>query len=311
MSEAKTTEIVDNATILRDVTASRSLQRPKLGIGLSLLAMGCFAGIDAATKWLAPNYAVAQILWFRYAVFTLFALVMTRSIGTRAAMRSVRPWLQAGRGLLLVVESGVFVVAVHNLPLAQVHAIAAASPLIVTVLSAPVLGESIGVRHWLAVTAGFAGVCLIVRPGFHHLEWPVLVPLAGAGLWAGYQILVRYCSRFDSSETTLLWSAAMGLAAMSLVGPMQWRAPDAVGWTLLLLISLLGSLGHYMLIKALQFAEARVLQPFSYTLLVWATALGVVVFGSVPDLWTIAGAAIVVGSGLYAWRQEGWRSDHP
>jgi drug/metabolite transporter (DMT)-like permease len=278
--------------------------RTGLGIGLSVLAMCCFASMDAVTKWLASDYSVAQILWLRYAVFTGFALLMMRSTGIRAGARSARPWLQAGRALLLVVENGVFVLAVRYLPLAQVHAIASVSPLVVIALSAPLLGERVGVRRWLAVSAGFGGVLLVIRPGFQTIEWPVLIPLVGAIMWACYQILVRLCSRFDRSETTLFWSAAIGVAAMSAVGPFQWRSPDAGDWALLLLLSVLGSLGHYTLIKALQFAEAGAVQPFSYTLLVWAATLGYLVFGNVPDRWTIAGAAVIVASGLYSLRLE-------
>ena len=266
--------------------------------------MFSFASMDAISKILAPDYAIAQILWLRYVVFVGFALLMMRRRGIRAMARSARPWLQAGRALLLIVENGVFILAVRYLPLADVHALAAVSPLIVIVLSGPMLGERVGLRRWLAVSAGFAGVLIVVRPGFQSLEWPVLVPLAGALMWGLYQILVRLCGRSDRPETTLFWSAAVGLIGASLIGPFQWKTPDVHAWELLLVLALFGSFGHYVLIKALDFAEAGAVQPFSYTLLLWAATLGYLVFGNVPDRWTIAGAALIVASGLYSWYWE-------
>jgi drug/metabolite transporter (DMT)-like permease len=154
------------------------------------------------------------------------------------------------------------------------------------------------------VGAGFAGVLLVIRPGFQTIHWPLLVPLAGAILWGLYQILVRLCGRRDRSETTLLWSALVGLAATSAAGPLQWRQPDAFHWALLVLLAAFGSFGQYALIKSLQFAEAGAVQPFAYTLLLFAATLGFLVFGNVPDRWTLAGAAVVVGSGLYSWYWE-------
>jgi drug/metabolite transporter (DMT)-like permease len=289
-------------------TPARSADRSGLGIALAVLAMLLFAAMDALSKLLAQGYAITQILWVRYVVFTGFALLLMRASGIRRTARSQRPLLQAARGLLLVIENGVFVLAFKHLPLADVHAIAAASPLIVIALSVPMLGEQVGWRRWLAVLAGFAGVLLIVRPGFAELSAPMLIAVAGAVMWGLYQVLVRLCARHDGSETTLFWSAAAGLVATSLIGPFEWRAPDAQGWTLLLALAAFGSLGHYALIKALSFAEAGAIQPFSYTLLLFAAFLGFLVFGDVPDRWTIAGAAVVIASGLYAWWREGVRA---
>ncbi len=128
--------------------------------------------------------------------------------------------------------------------------------------------------------------------------------MVGAVLWGGYQILIRLCSRTDTPETTLVWSAFVAFGATTLVGPLQWRWPDATGWALLVAIALLGALAHYALIKALDYAEAGAVQPYSYTLLVFVTILGIIVFGDIPDHWTLAGAAVIVASGLYTWHHE-------
>ena len=274
------------------------------GALLTALSMFLFAVMDAMSKWLVRDYPVAEALWVRYVVFAVFALLMARSKGIATMARTTRPWLQTVRSLLSLVEAAVFVLAFRYLPLADAHAVAAASPLMVVALSAPLLGERIGPGRWLSVVAAFAGVLLIIRPGFATVSWPLLIPLLGAFLWALYQIMVRFLARDDRPETALLWSAFVGLAAVSLVAPWEFRAPDARGWALLGAVGVLGSLAHYALIKALDHAEASAVQPYGYTLLVWAALLGWLVFGDLPGPWTILGACVVAGSGLCAWVQD-------
>lgn len=152
--------------------------------------------------------------------------------------------------------------------------------------------------------SGLAGVLLIIRPGLRDLDWPVLLPLVGALLWATYQILTRLAARSDSPHTSLIWSALVALVATTFVGPIDWQWPTALAWVLMVVIALIGAVAHYALIKALDYAEAGAVQPYSYTLLVWAAVLGIAVFGDVPDGWTILGAAIVVASGLYTWHHD-------
>lgn len=274
------------------------------GAIFTMLAMLGFASMDTITKWMVADYPIGQMMWVRYAIFCLFAWFVVRRRGLRAAVRSNRPWLQFGRALLAVVESAVFVLAFRYLPLADTHAVAATSPLIVIALGVLFLGEKAGPARWAAVAAGFVGVMLIVRPGFRDLDGALLLPVAGAILWGAYQILIRLCSRTDTPETTLVWSAFVAFGATTLIGPLQWRWPDATGWALLIAIASLGALAHYALIKALDYAEAGSVQPYSYTLLVFVTILGVIVFGDIPDHWTLAGAAVIVASGLYTWHHE-------
>jgi drug/metabolite transporter (DMT)-like permease len=283
-------------------------QRPGLAVVLMLLAMFAFAAMDGVSKALAQHLSIPQILWVRYIFYTAFVAIMLRKPGLKATLRSRQPWLQLGRALLIIIENGVFVLAFTMMPLADMHAIAAASPLIVVALSVPLLGETVGVRRWLAVLAGFVGVLIIVRPGFQALDWRLGVAATGTILWAVYQILVRMCARTDSSDTTWAWTAVVGLAATSTVGPFIWIWPDLHGWLLLLAIAALGTLSHLALIKALGYAEAGALQPYGYTLLVWAAVIGFVMFGDVPDAWTIAGASVVIMSGLYAWQREYFRN---
>lgn len=275
-----------------------------LGALLTMLAMLCFAGMDAMSKWLVADYSVGQMMWIRYILLTLFAWFVVRRQGLRAAFHTTRPVLQIVRSLIAVVEGAMFVLAFRYLPLADTHAVAATSPLIVIALGVLFLGERAGPSRWLAVAAGFVGVLLIVRPGFRSLEWPLLLPLVGAIMWAGYQILTRLASLSDSPGTSLLWSAVVALIGTSFVGPVYWQWPTALAWTLMIVISLVGAIAHYALIKALDYAEAGAVQPYAYTLLVWVTILGFMLFGDMPDGWTILGAAIVVVSGLYTWHHD-------
>lgn len=277
-----------------------------LGIVLILLANLGFAGMDAVSKTLTMEYSVAQILWVRFAFFAGFATILAwrRGGGIVGQFRTTRPVFQTARALLLVAEIGCFILAFRYMQLAETHSIGAIFPLVITALSAIWLGERVGVRRWTAVAIGFTGMLVILRPGLSVFDPVALLPLAGATMFAVYQVMTKVIARTDSMETTLLYTGWVGFAAMTFFGPFDWEWPDARGWGLLMLAGLLGSIGHATVIKALEIAPASVLQPFNYTLLVWATAIGFVVFGDLPDLWTVAGAGIIVASGLYVWWRE-------
>ncbi|MFX4221395.1 MAG: DMT family transporter [Thalassobaculum sp.] len=282
------------------------------GILLILLANLGFAGMDAVSKTLTMDYSVAQILWVRFGFFAAFATVLAWRSGRKAGdgggllnrFRTTRPLFQIARALLLVAEIGCFILAFRYMQLAETHAIGAVFPLVITALSALWLGERVGLRRWTAVAIGFLGMLVILRPGLAVFDVVALLPFAGAVMFAVYQVMTKVLSRTNSSETILLYTGWVGFAAMSLFGPFDWQWPDARGWGLLVLAGLLGAIGHATVIKALEVTPASVLQPFNYTLLVWATGIGFVVFGDLPDLWTVAGATIIVSSGLYVWWRE-------
>jgi drug/metabolite transporter (DMT)-like permease len=276
------------------------------GILLILLANLGFAGMDAVSKTLTMEYSVAQILWIRFAFFAGFATVLAvrRGGSVIAQFKTTRPVFQTARALLLVAEIGCFILAFRYMQLAETHSIGAVFPLVITALSALWLGEQVGVRRWTAVAIGFLGMLVILRPGLAVFDPIALLPLAGATMFAVYQVMTKVIARTDNMVTILLYTGWIGFLAMSFFGPFHWVWPDAKGWGLLLLAGLLGSIGHATVIKALEIAPASVLQPFNYTLLVWATGIGFVVFGDLPDLWTVVGAAIIVASGLYVWWRE-------
>lgn len=274
------------------------------GITVMVIGLFLFAWLDVVNKLLGPLMPVTQILWVRFLAFVPIACLMAWRPGQGVAWRTPQPWLQAVRGLLLVAEMGLFVWAFRIMHLADVQAIAAVTPLMVIALSVPMLGETVGWRRWSAVAVGFVGVLLIVRPGFQIIGLGTLIVLAGAALFALYQILLRMVGRTDGAGTTAVWSAMMGAIATSFVAPFDWVWPTLEGWWLLAAAAILGALGHTIYSKAFVLAPAAVLQPFNYLMLVFAVILGWLIFDHLPDMWTFMGAGLIVASGLYAFHRE-------
>jgi drug/metabolite transporter (DMT)-like permease len=273
------------------------------GIACALCAWLLFACMDAGSKLLAEHYSIIQILWVRF----LSLLAVSGWLAGRhgyTGLTTRRFGLQSLRSLMLMVEIGLFIWTITVLPLAEAHAILAISPLLVTALSVPLLGEKVGIRRWTAVGIASFGMLIILRPGLGAMQPMALVALLCACMWSLYQVLTRIVSRTEPPLTTLFYTALIGALALSALGPFYWRPPDAEGWALFALVAMLGAGGHYLLIKALQLAPASLLQPFAYTVLVWATLVGFLAFGNLPDLPTVLGALIIVASGLYTFARE-------
>ncbi|HSA81768.1 MAG TPA: DMT family transporter [Geminicoccaceae bacterium] len=281
------------------------------GIACVLVAWLLFACMDAGSKQLAEDYSIVQILWLRFLSLAVIAAWLVRRQGGIIAFRTRHFWLQGARSLLLVVEIGLFILTISVLPLANAHAILAVTPLLVTALSVPLLGERVGIRRWSAIGIAFIGMLIILRPGFGMMHPMALVALLCAAMFALYQILTRIVSRADPPLTTLFYTALVGAAGLTVVGPFHWATPDAAGWALFGLVAALGASGHYLLIKALQLAPASTLQPYSYTILIWATLVGFLLFGNLPDLATVAGALIIAASGIYTFARERRRRAPP
>ena len=276
-----------------------------LGISLIISAMFVFATQDAITKTLAASYSVPQILMIRFTVYLLFALAYSsRKKPLRHCLKSNAPFLQICRSLLIIAEIGFFIMSIRYLTLAEIHALVATFPLMVTAIAAVFLREPVGVRRWTAVCIGFIGVLVILRPGTEALKPAALLGLFTAFLFAAYNVMTRCVARYDDSETSTVYMAVIGFVIMAVAGPFYWTSPDATGWGLLLALSVTATAGHFLLIKALEAAPAATLQPFNYTLLVFAVFYGWAVFDNLPDFWTLAGAAIVVSSGLYVIYRE-------
>jgi drug/metabolite transporter (DMT)-like permease len=273
------------------------------GIVLMLATVTMFSFMDATAKHLSRDLPVLQIVWARYVLFLVIALAPAARGGLIDLVRTRRPALQLFRSAFLVGSTLCALTAYSHMPLADANAIGSMAPLIVTMLSALILAEPVGVRRWSAVAAGFLGALVIVRPGLSVFHGYAILPLGAAMLYASYQIATRVLSTVDPPATTLFWSGTVGALALSLAVPFVWVPPTPNQWGLMLLVGVLGSAAHLCIINALTAAPASVLQPFAYVQLPIMVALGYAVFGDFPDAWTILGALIIVGSGLYAWHR--------
>jgi drug/metabolite transporter (DMT)-like permease len=283
-------------------------QTSSRAILLMLAAVFLFAIMNATAKYLTQFYPVMEVVWARFVFYLLFALLLSGRRGIWTVFHTRRPVLQILRGGLMIVATIFFIGALSFMQLAEVEAISFAAPLFVTALSVPLLKERVGIRRWAAVVVGFVGVLVIIRPGLGVVHWAAFFPLITAACYALLQILTRILSRTDSSVSTLVYSGAVGSVIMSLVVPFFWVPPTAWGWGLMVLTGALGTGGHFLLIKAIEAAPASMLQPFSYTQLIWASVIGFVVFAELPDLWTFVGAGIIMASGLYILYRERVRS---
>lgn len=273
----------------------------RLGIGLMVAATAVFAVQDGISRHLAGEYNVLMVVMIRYWFFAAFvmALASAKAGGLRAAARTEQPVLQAARGLLLAAEICVMVAAFTLLGLVESHAVFAVYPLLVAALSGPVLGERVGWRRWAAIAVGFAGVLVILRPGAGVLDAAALVPLLSAAMFALYGLLTRLAARRDRTETSFFWTGTVGAVAMTAVGAWAWEPMTAPDWGWMATLCVTGAGGHWLLIRAYEAAEAGAVQPFAYLQLVFASAVGVWVFGEALEAPVVVGAAIVCAAGVF------------
>jgi drug/metabolite transporter (DMT)-like permease len=285
--------------------------RPELstilrGILLMCAGVSTFPFMNAAVKLLTAHYPAAQITWARFTGHLIVMLIVFLPRYRWTLLRTRRPVVQMGRSILMLLSNLLFVMAIGRVPLATASAIGFTAPLIVTALSVPLLGESVGWRRWSAVLVGFAGALLVIRPGSGFSDPAVLLLLLSALAYALYQIATRWVGRYDNAATGIIFAALFGSLAMSLSMPFVFVMPLSV-WDALLFSSLgfLGGFGHYLVIRAFQFGAAAVIAPLGYVELVGTTVLGFLIFGNFPDAWTWAGAGLIIASGIYiAWREQ-------
>jgi drug/metabolite transporter (DMT)-like permease len=247
---------------------------------------------------------VVMIRFWFFAAFVM-ALAAREKGGIREATRTRFPKLQVLRGVLLVTEVCVMVLAFVKLGLVESHAVFTCYPLLIAALSGPILGEKVGWRRWAAIMIGFVGVLIILQPGYAVFSPWALVPLLSALLFAVYGLLTRYVARGDSASVSFFWTGTVGAAAMTLVGVWYWEPMTGPDWGWMAALCCTAIVGHWLLIKAFAVAEASAIQPFAYLQLVWASGLGLFVFGEELRTNVAIGAGLVVAAGLFTlWRQR-------
>ena len=282
-------------------------QNERLGILLMIITTIVFASQDGLSKYLATEYNVYMVVMIRYWFFAAFVISMSsrRTGGIKRVAKTKSPILQIFRSLILVAEMCITILAFTLLGLAETHAIFASYPLIIAMLSGPILGEYVGWRRWLAISVGFIGILIILNPGNGIFSPYALVPLAGAILFALYGLLTRYVGQYDNSSTSFFWTGVVGSIAMTVIGLNFWDPVSRSDWSIMLLLSASGVVGHYLLIKCYEVAEASAVQPFAYLQLIWASMIGIIIFEEQITTNVLIGACIIVGAGLFTlWRER-------
>jgi drug/metabolite transporter (DMT)-like permease len=279
-------------------------QRVALAIGFVILMGFMLSTMDALAKYLTQVHAVLFVVWGRYFFHTVLTTTWLLRKGSTRFLRSNRPGLQMLRAAFLLGATGNMYWAVSNMPLGDATAIMFLYPLLVTALSVPMLGETVGIRRWLAVIVGFGGILLIAQPGADAMNAFALFPFLASFSVAFYMIMTRIMSRHDSVETTTFYSTAPIAILLTMALPWTWNDLTSLEWGLMVAMGGVGALGHFVLVIAFGMAPASLLAPFSYSHLVVAVLISFFFFADVPSVSTLAGAAIVVASGLYVWYRE-------
>ena len=278
--------------------------RPFKGIALILLSTIFLGTSDATSKYLSATLPSIEIAWIRFLVFAMIMVPAMVPGSPLYAMRTGRLTLQLLRGASLLGSSLFFITGLRYLPIAEASATGFVAPLFVTALSIIFLSEKVGLRRWIATATGLFGVLIIIRPGTSAFHVAAFLPIISALAWASTLIMTRMMSGKEHAITTMTYSSIAGVVILSALVPFVWVAPSWHDVMLGILIGVASTVGQWIVVLAFRYADASVLAPFSYTQLVWVSFLGFLVFGEVPDAWTVVGAVFIVGSGLYTAHRE-------
>lgn len=276
----------------------------KLGIAYMAGGMFLFAAVDTQAKFLTDTLHPLQIVWSRQLGLLLGVLVILAIRGF-GILRTRHLGLQIARGAMAVGSASLFIYAVSFVPLVDAIAVTFVAPFLVTIIGALVLRETVGIRRWTAVVLGFAGVLIVTRPGLGVVHPAVLLILLAALLFALRQILSRIVAGTDQIITTVAYTALVGSAIMTVPLPFVWRTPEtSLELILLVSMALIAGTAEILVIKALDVADAVVVAPVHYSIIIWATFYGYMVFDQLPDMWTWIGASIIVAMGIYTLHRE-------
>lgn len=274
--------------------------------GLLLMGLGflLFATADTQAKLLTESFHPVQIAWSRQ-LGLLSGVVVALAVRGPSIFRTRHPVLQIARGGLAVISATCFIFAVKFVPLADAVAVSFVAPFMVTAMGALLLGERVGPRRWSAVVVGFLGTLIVIRPGMGVMHPAVFLVLIAATAFAARQVVSRRLASSDRTITTVAYTALASVLALSLPLPFLWTTPATdMQWALLLGMAAFAAMGELLIIKSLEIAQASVLAPMHYSLIIWGTFWGWLVFDQLPDLWTWVGAAIIIATGLYLIHRE-------
>ncbi len=278
--------------------------RTGLAIGLMALGFMFFSAADATAKLLTQDFPPFQIAWFRQLGLLSAGLWFLATRGL-PVLKTRRPVLQVLRGFAAALSASAFIFAIGYVPLADAVAVSFVAPFVVTILAALVLRETVGIRRWTAVTIGFIGTLIVIRPGLGLLHPAIFVVVGAASMFAMRQILSRILGPVDRTVTTITYTAISSVVLLTVPMLFVWRTPTEPWQVLLImLLAVAAGTGELFIIRALELAEAATLAPLQYTMIVWSTGLSWLIFSQLPDGWTLLGAAIIMASGIYTLHRE-------
>jgi drug/metabolite transporter (DMT)-like permease len=288
----------------REAADTRRAERRRAhiaGAAWMLLASSCIAIVDGMAKYLAVDINGVQVVWgyVGASLIILLAVTLTRGESIVSLARTRRPWLQLARGATLVCSLSALFISLGYLPLAVATTVSFTAPLIIAALSGPMLGERVGVARWIAVLVGMVGASLVMRPGSEVFHWAALLTLLGAFFFALFNIATRKLGGYDRPLTTVLYTFVVSTALVSLAMPALWVTPTPLQWSLFAASGFLGFVAHFSIARSMVLADASAVAPLQYVRILWAIAIGLMVFDHVPDPWTLAGGGLIVASGIY------------
>lgn len=280
------------------------LDNVKAGILYVLASTFFFNALNVAAKWLSAEYSVIEIAFFRNLFAFLPCLVWVAVGPGLMSLRTDRLGLHLFRGTAGLASMLLAFISLNLLPLADAVAISFATPLFLTALSVPLLGEKVGIHRWSAVVVGFVGILVMARPSGAGTGLGFITATAGALVNAVILVTVRRLGRTESPLTIIFYQAFIATVGCTLLLPFAWKPPDLAGFTLFVSLGVLGVIGHFCLTQGFRYAAATVVGPFNYAGIIWATLFGFVVWSDLPTPYTITGGAIVIASGIYIFYRE-------
>jgi drug/metabolite transporter (DMT)-like permease len=285
------------------VIQDRAASTRNRAIILMIFAILSFSFMDASVKALAPRIGVLPALWARYSGQMLLVLILVAP-RLRSIVRTRYPKLQFLRSVLLMMATAFFFTGLSLIPLTDAAALMAINPVLITLGAALFLGEALGPRRVVGIVAALIGALIVIRPGSAVFSPAALYPLLAAVCYSGYALLTRRVGADEDVWTSLFYTGLVGTVVLSLAVPFAWQTPDAASLALMGMLALFGTVGQMFLIRAFSQGEAAMLAPYSYSALIFAALLGVIFFAELPDTWTVAGALVIAGAGLYVWHRE-------
>ncbi len=279
------------------------MKATSLPILLMIGAVFCFASMDAIAKYLMKEIGPAQTIWARY---TVQAIIVTFLILPKINVygRTKYPKLQFLRSVALMMATTFFFFGFYRLGLAEASAIFNISPVLITLGAFLFLREQIGPRRLIGILVSFLGALIIIRPASGVFTIYALLPLGAAIFYSTYSLATRFVGTDESPWTSLFYSAIFGAICYSIYIVFHWNPMSNNAILLTIIIGLLGTAGHICLIRALTLGEASLVAPFIYSNLLFTTTWGFVLFGNLPDFWTVVGALIIVAAGIYVWARD-------